>query len=230
MKLAKLHPLDFWSTDSGLTALLVFTLVYLVVLTILSDFSFGSAVIRVFFSLILLAGVLTTFQRKWVHALAIGLAVSILIINVAEEIRPEPLIAVLNTGFSLFYLGLLFAALVFQVFRKGPVTIHRISGAIVVYLLLGVIWARLYQMLVLTLPQTFRFVDDLAGSRPDVLLRQFTYFSFITLTTTGYGDITPIHPVARLLAMFEALAGQLYLAITLARLVSLEIMHRQEKS
>ncbi len=52
-------------------------------------------------------------------------------------------------------------------------------------------------------------------------------FSFITLATLGYGDITPVHPVARLLAMFEALVGQLYPAITPARLVSLEIIHRR---
>jgi voltage-gated potassium channel Kch len=57
-----------------------------------------------------------------------------------------------------------------------------------------------------------------------------TYFSFITLTTTGYGDITPVYPVARLLTMFEALVGQLYPAITLARLVSLAVMHQKAKS
>jgi hypothetical protein len=114
MNLSKLHPQRFWSTDNGLTALLVFTLMYLIVLMTLSEFSFGSVVARL-------------------------------------------------------------------------------------------------------------------GSDPEALQRQLAYFSYITLTSTGYGDITPVHPVARLLAMFEALAGQLYLAITLARLVSLEIMHRQEK-
>ena len=87
----------------------------------------------------------------------------------------------------------------------------------------------LYQLAALTIPQAFRLPEDLAGGGPDALQRLLMYFSFITLTSTGYGDITPVHPVARLLAMFEALAGQLYLAITLARLVSLEIMHRQEK-
>jgi hypothetical protein len=61
----------------------------------------------------------------------------------------------------------------------------------------------------------------------DALQRQLTYFSFITLTTTGYGDITPVHPLARTLAIFEALAGQLYLVITLARLVSLALMEKK---
>jgi hypothetical protein len=229
LNLANLHPRHFWSTESGLTALLFSTLVYLIVLMTLSDFSFGSVVTRLFFSLIVVAGVLTTFKRKWVHTVAIVLAVVILTVNVVEEIRPGRSLAMLNASLSLMYVGLLLATLVLQVFRAGPVTLHRISGAIVVYLLLGALWALLYQLLFLSIPQAFRFPEDFTAGHPDALLRHFMYFSFITLTTTGYGDITPVHPVARLLVMFQALAGQLYLAITLARLVSLEIMHRHEK-
>lgn len=229
MNLSRLNPRNFWSTESGLTALLVFTLVYLIILTTFSDFSFGSVVTRVFFSFIVVAGALTTFKQKWIHGVAIALAIAVLAINVVEEIRPGRVAAIVNAGLSLMYLGLLLATLVLQVFRGGRVSGHRIAGAIVVYLLLGVVWAKLYQMAALTIPQGFRFSEELTGSHPDTLLHQLNYFSFITLTTTGYGDIVPVHPVTRLLAMFEALTGQLYLAITLARLVSLEVMHRQEK-
>ena len=105
---------------------------------------------------------------------------------------------------------------------------HRLRGAIVVYLLLGAVWALPYQMVALTIPGAFRFPEDFAGS-PDALRRLLIYFSYITLTTTGYGDITPVHPVARLLVMFEAMVGQLYLAVTLARLVSLAVMPQKEK-
>jgi hypothetical protein len=229
MKLAKLSPRYFWSTESGLTALLVFTLVYLIVLMTLSDFSFGSLVTRLFFSFIVVAGVLTTFKQKWLHGVAIALAVAILTVNVVEELRPGRIVAILNTCFSLIYVGLLVATLIIQVFREGPVTGHRISGAIVVYLLMGALWGLLYQLVALSIPQAFRLPEEFIRNHPDALLRQLSYFSFITLTTTGYGDITPVHPVARLLVMLQALTGQLYLAITLARLVSLEIMHRHEK-
>jgi hypothetical protein len=187
-------------------------------------------VTRLFFSLIVVTGVLTTFKRKWVHAVAIILALAILSVNFVEEIRPGRALAILNTVLTLMYVGLLLATLIIQVFREGPVTFHRISGAIVVYLLLGALWAILYQLIALSIPQAFRFPEDLVAVHPDTLLRHFMYFSYITLTTTGYGDITPSHPLARLLVMFEALVGQLYLAITLARLVSLEVMHRKEKS
>jgi hypothetical protein len=229
MNLSKFHPCHFWSTESGLTALLVFTLVYLIVLNTLSDFSFGGVVARLFFYLIVLTGVLTTFKGKWLHGFAIVLAVAILAFNIVEEIRPGRLVTILKASLSLLYLGLLLATLVMQVFRGGRVTGHRIAGAIVVYLLIGALWALLYQLVALTIPQAFRLPEDLAGTDPDELQRLLNYFSYITLTSTGYGDITPIHPVARLLAMFEALTGQLYLAITLARLVSLAVMHQQEK-
>jgi hypothetical protein len=229
MKLSRLHPRHFWSTESGLTGLLIFSLGYLIVLNSLSEFDFGRAVARLFFSLIILSGVLATFKQRWLHGLAIVLAVASLALNWVEEIRPGGALTILNAGLSLIYLGFLLAAVAAQVFREGRVTGHRICGAIVVYLLLGSLWAQLYQVVALTIPHAFRLPEGLAGGDPDLLQRTMTYFSFITLTTTGYGDITPVHPVARTLTMLEALVGQLYPAITLARLVSLAVVHQNEK-
>ena len=229
MNLSKFHPQRFWSTESGLTALLVFTLVYLIVLMTLSEFSFGSVVVRLFFSFVIVTGVLTTFKQKWLHGFAVVLAAATLAISWVQEIRPGWVLALLTAGLSLSFVGLLLATLANQVFRGGRVTGHRIRGAIVSVPASGALWALLYQIVALTIPQAFDLPEELTGSRPYILFRQLIYFSFITLSTTGYGDITPIHPVARLLAMFEAMVGQLYLAITLARLVSLEVMYRQEK-
>ncbi|MBM4287227.1 MAG: two pore domain potassium channel family protein [Deltaproteobacteria bacterium] len=230
MKLSRLNPRQLWSDESGLTTLLVLTLVFIISLTTLSDYSFGRILIRLFFCLIVVVGVLTTFPQKWLHAFALALAVAIVAVNFTEHFQKLPYLEMLNTGLSLVYVGLLLFTLVFQVFREGSVTRHRISGAIVLYLFLGAFWALLYKMLALNVPQAFHLSEHLIIDHPDDLLRHFMYFSYITLTTTGYGDITPVHPVARLLAMFQALAGQLFLVITLARLVSLELMHRNEKT
>jgi hypothetical protein len=229
MQLKRLHPRHFWSSESGLTGLLIFLVGYLVMLNALSEFAFGRVAARLFFSLIIITGILTIFKQRWLHGFVIALAAVGLALNWAEEFRPGGALTTLNAGISLMYLGLLMAVVATQVFAAGRVTRHRICGAIVVYLLLGAIWALLYQLVALTIPQAFRFSEPPAGGDPDVLQRLMTYYSFITLTTTGYGDITPVHPVARTLAMLEALVGQLYPAITLARLVSLAVMHQTEE-
>ena len=122
MNLTKLHPRHFWSTESGLTGLLIFILGYLIILNSLSEFSFGRLAARLFFSLIIVAGVLATFKQRWLHGFAIVLAVASLGLNWVEEIRPGGALATLNAGLSLIYLGFLLAMVAVQVFGEGPVT------------------------------------------------------------------------------------------------------------
>jgi hypothetical protein len=227
MKLSRLNPRHIWLAESGMTGLVVFTVAYLFVVCALSDFGFGDLVADLLFSLIIVAGVMTTFRQRWLGTLAIVLAVASLALTWLQAIHPMVGLAILSTTLKLVFLGFLFAVLLVQVFGPGTVTFHRIRGAITVYLLLGGMWSLMYHIAALTVPHAFHLAEGLATS--DVLpLRLLTYFSFITLTTTGYGDITPAHPLTRTLAMFEALAGQLYLVITLARLVSLAVVRQKE--
>jgi hypothetical protein len=206
------HLWDFWSAERGLSSLLIFTLAYLFVVCALGDFTFGALVGRIMFSFIILAGVLMTFKRRWVRFLVIVLAVASLTFIWLEHIYQTRILTLLNTAFGMLFLILLLAILIVKVFKKGEVTPDRIRGAIVVYLLIGGMWSFFY----------FMPVGDLQAVQ-----QTLTYFSFITLTTTGYGDVTPAIPLTRTLAMFEALAGQLYLVITLARLVSLAVISQQ---
>jgi hypothetical protein len=228
MKLSRLHPTNFWTIESGLTGLLIFTLAYFFVVCALGHFVFGNFVADLLFSLIIVAGVLTTFQQRWLHFLAIVLAVVILTLTWWNHFHPEDSLLFLDTLLKIIFLGLLLAVLIVQVFGAGPVTAHRIRGAIVVYLLLGGMWSLFYFLVALTIPQAFHWLDGRPPGNPPALQRALTYFSFITLTTTGYGDITPFSPLTRTLAMFEALTGQLYLVITMARLVSLAIMGQKD--
>jgi hypothetical protein len=229
MKLPRLHLGYFWSAESGLTGLLIFILAYLFVVCALGDFGFGDMLADTFFSFVIVTGVIATFRQHWLGILATILAVAGLVLTWQQEIHPLQSLALIDAIIRLLFLAFLLAVLIVQVFGAGPVTAHRIRGAIIVYLLLGGLWALLYQIAALTIPHAFHLPAGLADSTA-LPQRVLTYFSFVTLTTTGFGDITPTHSLTRTLAMFEALAGQLYLVITLARLVSLAVMEQNTKN
>ena len=108
-------------------------------------------------------------------------------------------------------------------FSPGRVTYHHIMGAILLYLIIAVSFVPLFAFVGSLVPKAFSGItmqDDPA------LASNLIYFSFVTLTTTGYGDVFPVHPIARSLCNLEAVIGQLYPATLLARLVTLEMAHR----
>jgi hypothetical protein len=113
-----------------------------------------------------------------------------------------------------FFAFLAYAIFAF-VIRQDHLTRDLIVGAAVVYLLFAIIWALIYQNLDLLKPGSFYISeqDDILQGFP------FMYFSLVTITTLGYGDIHPISPAARSAASLEALIGQIYLVFTVARLV-----------
>ena len=162
MKMSRLNPRQFWSTESGMTGLVIFTVAYLFVVCALTDFGFGDLVADLFFSLIIVAGVMTTFRQRWLGPVAIVLAVASLALTWQQDIHPVLGLAILSTTLKLIFLGFLFAVLIVQVFGAGPVTPHRIRGAIVVYLLLGGMWSLLYHIVALTVPHSFHLTEGLA--------------------------------------------------------------------
>ena len=112
------------------------------------------------------------------------------------------------------------------VFAPGRITYHRIMGAILLYLTIGVTFVALYTFLGLLIPDAFSGMSlKDTPTLPSILV----YFSFGTLTGAGAGDIAPLHPVARSLSNLEAMIGQLYPATLLARLVTLEIEDRDKR-
>jgi hypothetical protein len=110
------------------------------------------------------------------------------------------------------------------VYAPGRITFHRLQGAAVLYLNVAVICASAFSLIWELSPAAFATLAAPTGA-PDELATML-YFSLTTLTTTGYGDIVPVDPFARSLANLESVIGQFYLAITVARLVTLEMEHR----
>jgi hypothetical protein len=235
MRLTKRFSWQFMSPESGLTGLLFFSLAHLFVVSALGDLSFGAFVGHILFSLIILTGVLTTFRQHWLRFLGIVLAVAGLTLTWIAHIHRSWSLIILSAILIMLFLVFLLAILIIQVFQAGPVTAHRIRGAVVVYLLMGGIWSFFYYVVALTDPQAFNWPQGLDTTDLQAVRQVLTYFSFTTLTTTGFGDITPAIPLTRTLAIFESLAGQLYLVVTLTRLVSLSVVspntpHKPDRS
>lgn len=120
-----------------------------------------------------------------------------------------------------FY-GLLIGLLIRYIVRAEKVTGDILFGAVCVYLLIGIVFSLIFRFIELLNPAAFAVAIDATGSstagRGD-----FTYFSFVTLTTLGYGDIQPVSGYARTFAFMEAVTGTFYIAVLISRLVSLYV-------
>jgi hypothetical protein len=218
----------YWWGDKGLSALLVLLLPALFIVPLL-DSDLARFMFGILFSLLLVSGVTNLSSRLLPRVSAGVLAGSTIAVHWLHEIYRVPILAAWAVFLSLICFLLLALVIMRQVFQDGAVTVARIKGAMAVYILIGFSWSYIYQLIDLRVPGAFNFSHP--PTNPDDLRHSadMTYFSFVTLTTLGYGDITAAHPVARMFVIIEALIGQLYPATLLARLVSLEIIHREKQ-
>jgi hypothetical protein len=167
------------------------------------------------------------FDRRQ-RAVALVLGLPTVVLFVCEKSLPAEAAAVVTwvpyVCATLFFLGAA-GVIVRSLFGGRPVTFDAVLGAACGYLFLGLGWAVLYTMTEDLAPGSFRFGDGLAtaDSPPVPQPHVMTYFSFVTLSTVGYGDVTPVSPAARTFAWLEALAGQFYLAVVVAGLIALLI-------
>ena len=148
-----------------------------------------------------------------------------------------PAVGLSQVSLVLLTLFLLYTAatVLLQVFSEETVTMDTLSAALCVYLLMGYIWGSLYGLIYLLAPGAFHLPMGWApaeeqGIARDVPLNLLTYFSFMTLTTVGYGDVLPITGSARAAVMLEAVLGHFYLAVLVARLVGLHIADTRRQS
>lgn len=176
---------------------------------------------------------LTAVRRSWpghpVQAVAALLGVATLLptFGIGTTISTE---AVAIHLASILLNLIVITAILNQVLTTEYVTLDTVVGAASVYLLIGLLWSALYALLEVWVPGSLRYPPDFepTGPAPLVPLLRDTivlYYSFETLTTIGYGDVTPASPPARFFSVCEALVGQLYLAVLVARFVGLQVTH-----
>lgn len=229
MQAALSHHNHLSTSDCSLTALLVLLIIMVFVIYPLSQVGvLHVLLIDIVFSLIVMAGALSVVGKRPITLLVLGFAVAAFVTRWTRRAMPEANLDPADILLSLIFLAILSALVMRQIFRRGHISVHRVQGAVAVYLLLGLVWACLYELV--EIHRTGAFQTLTVPVPQNVRTPILVYFSFSTLTTVGYADVVAVHPVARSLAMPEALTGQLFPVILIARPVAMELESRRGDS
>jgi voltage-gated potassium channel len=208
--------------------LLIALLIFLVAIPLFDDLNIGGAPIvrSLVFSGLLIIGIWSLKGGGHYFTLGMIFVVAGVILNVLAVQQHSLLF---EHGSLLSMIGFLLVAITFtlkQVAFGNDISANRLAGAVCVYLLLGVIWALSYSMIELTMPGSFA---GFLASTDRGWNSEWLYFSFVTMTTLGYGDVLPISATARALAYLQVVFGQFYIAVLVAGLVSGYISIRQSR-
>src|SRR6266513_2776899 len=180
----------------------------------------GDVIVSILLSLVLLSAVLAVADRKRVFFIALVLAIPAIIGRWINHFRPDLLPSPVFLIAGLALIAFVVANLLLFVLRAPSVNTDVLCASISAYLMLGLLWTVAYWLVAQVTPNAFAF-NTVTGTKETMAGFNAFYFSFITLSTVGYGDITPVSKVARMLAATEAITGLLYVAVLIARLVGL---------
>jgi len=218
----------FFLSDWSLTVLLVFLCVSVFVVRPLAGLGLdGHLIASLVFTVMLISGIVTVARSRRTALVFTVITIVAVTLHWGRFLVYGDRWLGLDATSSVFACGTLAAMVLAQVFREGPITNQRIQGAIAAYLLVALMFAASYTWIDLHVPNAFSGTPAINLQHDP--MQRFIYFSFVTLTTVGYGDITPVTPIACSLAMLEAVLGQLFPAVLLARLVSMELYYRQRR-
>lgn len=207
-------------------ALLCLLLLLFILSPFIAPLRYGVLVLNIIGAAVLLSGTYAVSQRKRIFVFTVALAIAAVVINCFVVVSSARWLFLLSNICILLLLALFSISILEDVLRAGRITADKIYGALCVYLLIGYAWAFGYAILEQVQPGAFVIPQE-----PDVVadyvgrVMRMRYFSFVTLTTVGFGDIIPRSSAARTFATLEAVMGQIYLAVLVARLVGLHIVH-----
>jgi hypothetical protein len=202
----------------------IYLIVAIISLIVVVPFLDGYVRIRIladlFFTVIFLAAIFSISQKK--RLMALGVIVSLWVTYfVANDT-----VFIVGRIFGILFFGFAIVQILQFIFRAKDVTKDVIFAAIVVYLLIAMMWSFIYGLLEVLQPGSFSIPDaHIHQSR-----RLFMYFSFVTITTLGYGDITPLAERATSFAILEAFIGQIYLVVVVAWLVGMYVSRKSKEN
>jgi hypothetical protein len=171
---------------------------------------------------------LVVFEQRWERIVAFLAGAAALAFNFSRYLPiPESVVGtfvVVHHVLMAGFLGFAVAIILRNIFETKAVTRDDVLGTVCGYILAAAAWANVYNLIAIIAPDSFSVPDSLRSFYDSAgRTALFDYFSVVTLTTMGYGDITPTRPPATAFAMLEAIFGQFYIAIVVAQLVGLRL-------
>ncbi|MCP4342592.1 MAG: Ion channel protein [Desulfobulbaceae bacterium] len=213
----------------GFHNLLFWIFVYLVVNPFLSTLPYYRYVVQLLFSLVLFFALFAIHKEKKLFPISIGLLVLTLLCHWADILGVVEFSQPVNYWIMVIYLGTVMYSFSAVIVTAKMVSLRLISATLCLYLIIGVFWGALYALLESLVPGSFSGGMLERADSADQVLQSFVYFSFITLTTLGYGDITPQTLGAGGICQVEAVLGQFYTAVLVAYLVGMYSSERKTK-
>lgn len=199
--------------------LLVLLLGMLVLAPLLEELFQVQVVGEFFFSAVTCYAVYSFSRNKRLLAAAVALALPAIASMWVKPFVQVKWFAICGELCGSVFVAIVTVAILAHIFRQKDINTDTIAGAIVAYLFMAVMWSLLYSVLEAAHPGAFKFAEGVTL----VGRERFTYFSLVTITTVGYGDIVPVTHVARAFANLEAVVGQLYLVILVSWLVGMYV-------
>jgi len=199
--------------------LLIALLAFLILTPFLEHRAGGEAFLLILLYAVMVTAVLKLTERRrflWPGVILISISA---VLMLASHIYPARPLVIVNYAVLSAFLGLVSGGLFDYMGRPGSITAGQLYAAVSLYLLLSILWYSIYNLVDAVNPGSFLEVG-LSTPTAKIPHSAFQYFSLVTLTTLGYGDIVPVTPVARMFAGLEAAVGVLYIATTVARLVA----------
>lgn len=179
-----------------------------------------------FFSLVIIASVFAVSRERTARVVILLLALPILAGRWLVHLFPHDAVTVFGLAAGAAFVAFVVVKILLYVLGQTKVSSDTIFAALSVYLLFGLCWGLIFALVEQLNPGSFSFPTTEVSID---LLREFIYYSLVTLTTVGYGDITPTTPVAQGFSNLEAVVGQIYLVVLVARLVGLHVAQGMEK-
>lgn len=180
----------------------------------------------IFLTITLVSGIYAVSKRKSIVIVAALLALPLLMSTWSAYLIKSPSISFIGNCSGILFAAFTVSVIISFIFRENEVTLNVICAAIVVYLLSAIMWAYIFTVLESINPGSFDIPQELLIKNIRLV---FIYYSFVTITTLGYGDITPLTSKACSLSLIEAVFGQMYIAVLIARLVGIQITQSIDK-